>query len=364
MHFGWENKDDIQREIDEALAAVDGADAVVVCAGFSKQTEGEGWDRSFAMEEDTDRMVAMVAKRNPNTVVVLNAGGNVAMDRWIDSVKGLVHAWYPGQEGGTAVAEVLFGAVNPSGKLPATFEKRLEDRSSFDSYHDRDNDKHVLLSDGVFTGYRHHDKTGVAPRFPFGFGLSYTTFEYRGLRLSANRMTAADTLTVEFDVYNTGSCAGAEVAQVYIADRHCRLPRPVKELKSFAKVMLEPGDAAHVSVDLTVKDLQFYDPAVHGWVSEPGEFEVLVGASSADIRLGGKFVLGGKAEKTAKAEGKAKKSKVAAGPATRAKSKSGVKKDATVAAKAKKGPVKAAAKGKKAKAKPVVKAKKAKGKRR
>jgi len=300
MHFGWENKDDIAKEIDEALAAVAGADAAIVCAGFDQHTEGEGWDRTFAMQRDVDRFVAEVARRNANTVVVLTGGGNMDMSGWVDAVKGVVHAWYPGQEGGTAVAEVLFGGVNPSGRLPITLEARLEDRSSHGCYHDSDNDKHVRLTDGVFTGYRHHDKTGVAPRFPFGFGLSYTTFAYSGLKLSAERLKAGDTLRVSFEVKNTGTRAGADVAQVYVSDTKSTLPRPPKELKGFAKVFLQPGEKKRVTVDLAQAAFACYDPQKHGWVVEPGEFGILVGRSSADILLRAAVTVGAGAGAPAK----------------------------------------------------------------
>lgn len=324
MHFGWENQDDIQRELDEALSVVEQADAIIICAGFDPRSEGEGFDRPFAMHEEVERFVVEASTRNPNTVMALFAGGNVDMHNWIDGMRGLLHVWYPGQEGGTAVAEVLFGAVNPSGKLPMTFEQQLEDNSSYGCYHDSDGDKRVALEDGIFTGYRHYDKNGVVPRFPFGFGLSYTTFELRNLKLSSASMPAGGKLTVSFDVENTGELAGAEVAQVYVSDRKCSLPRPSKELKGFVKVHLDSGEKQTVDVELDRSALAFYDPQKHAWVVEPGEFEVLVGVSAADIRLRKTFKVTGKA--TAKKATSSAKAGGAKRPATKSAKKTSSKK--------------------------------------
>jgi beta-glucosidase len=310
MHFGWEDASNAGRETADALKVVAAADAVVVVTGFDNRNESEGSDRTFAMQPELDRFVMEAARCNPNTVVVLLSGGNVDMNNWIDNVKGLLHAWYPGQEGGTAVAEVLFGSVNPSAKLPATFESRLEDRSSFDCYQDADNDKRVTLTDGIFCGYRHADANKVEPRFPFGFGLSYTSFAYRNLKLSATRMSASGRIKVSFDVANTGKHAGAEVAQLYVRDLKCSLPRPVKELKGFAKVMLQPGEEKRVCLSIGREALAFYDPQAHAWVTEPGNFEVLVGASSRHIKLKARFSLAGAAEgKKVKAKRKVRKAK-------------------------------------------------------
>jgi beta-glucosidase len=273
-----------------ALEAVESADAAIVCIGFDATAEGEGHDRPFAMHPDLEAFVAQAAERNDRTIAVLTAGGNVAMDAWIDNVRGLLHAWYPGQEGGTALAEALFGAVNPSGKLPATFEARLEDRSSYGCYHDEDNDGRVTLADGVFGGYRHVDAHGVEPRFPFGFGLSYTTFAYENLRLSADEMDEGDTITVSVDITNTGKRAGAEVVQLYIADVEAAVARPVKELKDFAKVRLQPGQTGTVAMTIDRDALVYYDLDVRGWRYEPGEFTALIGASSRDIRLQAPFL--------------------------------------------------------------------------
>jgi beta-glucosidase len=243
------------------------------------------------MNPRLEQLVREVARVQPNTVVVLFAGGNVDMNGFIDEVGGLVHAFYPGQAGGQAVAEALFGRINPSGKLPASFEKHLEDRSSFDCYHDSDEDRRVSLSDGIFTGYRHFDRGGEPPRFEFGFGLSYTTFAYENLELSHASLGASDELSVAFDIVNTGHRVGATVAQLYLGARSATVPRPVKELKGFARVDLAAGERRRVELVLDRSALAHYSVETRAFRVEPGEFEVLVGASSRDIRLRARFVV-------------------------------------------------------------------------
>lgn len=285
IHVGWEPTADIERDREVALDRARNADAVILCVGFTSKTESEGFDRSFQLPEGVDAFVRDVAAANPRTAVVLFAGGNVDMDGFVDRVPALLHVWYPGQEGGTAIAELVFGRVTPSGKLPATFEKRLEDRSSSNSYHDTDGDKRVALSDGIFGGYRHFDKNGIEPRFPFGYGLSYTTFEYSNLGVSTDSLTESDRLRVSFDIRNSGSRRGAETALLFVRDIASRLPRPIKELKGFAKVLVEPGASTRVEIEIGRDELVYFDSEHHDWVYEPGEFEILIGASAADIRL-------------------------------------------------------------------------------
>ncbi len=178
--------------------------------------------------------------------------------------------------------------MNPSGRLPATFERQLEDRSSCSCYLDADGDRRVLLADGVFTGYRHHDRTGVPPQFPFGFGLSYTSFAYRNLSCPAT-MAAGGTLTVRVELANTGARAGIEVVQLYLRDCEASVPRPYKELKGFVPVALQAGESRTVELTLREQDLHFFCPRQHAWLAEPGRFEVLIGASAADIHLTGAF---------------------------------------------------------------------------
>ncbi|MFP4580364.1 MAG: beta-glucosidase H [Candidatus Sumerlaeia bacterium] len=300
-HFGYEHASVIEEARKEALKVAKEADAVIFCTGHGPRSEGEGHDRTFGMNPDVEEFLLQVADKNKNTAVVLIAGGNVDMQNWLTKIKALLMAWYPGQEGGTAVGEILFGKVNPSGKLPATFEKKWEDRSSYDNYHLSDEnrprntavDKRVRITDGVFTGYRHFDQSRVRPQFPFGFGLSYTDFEYSKFKLSKKTMKKEENLTVSFNVTNTGKVAGAEVAQMYISDLEASVPRPIKELKDFVRVELEPGETKEVSIEITPGMLAFYDMDWENWVVEKGDFEVLIGASAEDIRLQGKFAFHG-----------------------------------------------------------------------
>jgi beta-glucosidase len=288
---GWYHEDDQRVDYAAALQAARAADAVVVCVGFTKHTEGEGFDRAFALDRTSEQLILDACAAQPATAVVLHAGGGVDLSRWGDRVRALLHAWYPGQEGGRAAAEILFGVTNPSGRLPITMEQRLEDRSSFTCYHDHDGDGRVALSDGVFGGHRHVDRNGQAPRYAFGFGLSYTRFAYRDLRLSPARLRPGQSLRVSVQVGNTGARAGDEIVQVYVGDVASRLPRPVRELKGFRRVSLRPGQWKTVTFVLKPRALSYYDPDARAWVAEPGRFEVWVGASSADLRLQAGFVL-------------------------------------------------------------------------
>ena len=288
---GWFHEEEVRVDYAAALQAAHAADAVVVCAGFTKHTEGEGFDRSFALDSITEQLIVDAVAANDRTAVVLHAGGGVDMERWGAQAKAILHAWYPGQEGGRAAAEILFGLTNPSGKLPITIERRLADRSSTVCYYDEDGDGRVALTDGIFGGYRHFDRTGVAPRFAFGHGLSFTTFVYANLRITPSRAKAGQSVRVSLDVRNTGTRSGDEVVQLYVGDPKSRLPRPVRELKDFARVSLKPGQQKTVRFTLSARHLRYYDPDQAGWVVEPGRFDIAVGASSADIRLRGRFTL-------------------------------------------------------------------------
>jgi beta-glucosidase len=275
----------------EAVRLAANSDVAVVCVGFNAETEGEGFDRSFDLPKEQVDLIREVAKVNRRTIIVLTAGGNVAMTGWLSDVGALIHTWYPGQEGGTAVAEILFGDVNPSGKLPVSFEKRWEDNATYNSYYDEDGDKRVAYREGVFLGYRHFDTANIEPLFPFGFGLSYTTFEYKNLTITPAAQGGAKPFVVTFDVTNTGSRPGAEVAQVYVHEVKPSVPRPVKELKGFEKVWLRPGETKQVKVELGKPAFSFYDPPKKCWVANPGKYEILVGSSSRDIKLQGEVSL-------------------------------------------------------------------------
>ena len=262
------------------------ADVIVVAAGFDESTESEGADRSFRLPPGQDELITTMLDANANTVVVMTSGGAVDMNAWIDAVPALLQAWFPGQEGGTAIAEILFGAVNPSGRLPATFERRLADNPAYPYYYPRPGTLEIEYGEGIFVGYRGYDANDIEPLFPFGHGLSYTSFDYDRLSIAPDN-TSDGRVTVSFDLTNSGSRAGAEVAQVYVADSHSAVPRPPKELKGFAKVRLEPGETRRVSVDLDRRSFAYYDVAAADWQVTPGTFRVLVGSSSRDIELEG-----------------------------------------------------------------------------
>jgi beta-glucosidase len=275
----------------EIKALAEKADVVILCVGFDPLTETEGADRTFRLPAGQDELIQQITSINKNTIVVLTAGGNVDMGRWIDRVPGLIHAWYPGQEGGTALAQILFGDYSPSGKLPASFERRWKDNAVFNSYYPAKGEKRVRYSEGVFVGYRHFDRSTVKPLFAFGYGLSYTTFAYSNLSVTQNRGNLSQPVIVAFDITNSGHREGAEVAQVYVGDTHASVPRPVKELKGFVRISLQPGETKHLTVPLDRRSFSFYDVDRKDWRAEPGEFLLLVGASSDDIRLKGSYTL-------------------------------------------------------------------------
>jgi beta-glucosidase len=265
---------------EEAVALARKSDVAVVVVGYSPKLEGEGFDRkSMDLPAGQDELIEAVAGANKNTIVVIAAGAPVTMTRWIAQVPAVVYAWYGGQEAGHAIGDVLFGAVNPSGKLPVTFPKALQDSPAYAHYPGEN--LHVDYAEGIYVGYRGFDKNNVEPLFPFGYGLSYTTFEYSGLKI------AFPTVTVS--VRNSGPRAGAEVVQLYLQPPPARVDRPVKELKGFGRVMLEPGETKTASFTLDESALSYYDSAVHDWVAQSGRFTVLVGASSRDIRAKGEF---------------------------------------------------------------------------
>jgi beta-glucosidase len=285
VRLGW-------RRIEEgtlraAVEAARRADVAVVFAGLSEATETEALDRpDLNLPEGQDELIEAVVRANPNTVVVLNSGGPVLPRGWLEAVPALVQAFYLGQEGGNALAEILFGDASPSGRLPASFPRRWEDSHAYGRYPGHDG--FVSYTEGLLVGYRWFDTKQIAPLFPFGYGLSYTRFEYSGLKLTQGRTDGERFVTVEFDVANTGRRDGAEVAQIYVRDEKSSLPRPLKELKDFTKVFLKAGEKRRLTVTLPASAFSFYDPARGGWVLEAGDFQIMVGASSRDKRLEGR----------------------------------------------------------------------------
>jgi beta-glucosidase len=235
-----------------------------------------------------DELIRQVVAANPNTIVVLNVGSPVEMP-WVDKVPAILQLWYDGQEQGNALADVLFGDVNPSGKLPTTFPVRLQDNPAYINYPGENGKVHY--GEGIFVGYRYYDKKEVTPLFPFGHGLSYTSFEYENLKLSKKSITPNETLEVKVDVTNTGKVSGKEVIQLYVRDIQSSFARPEKELKAFAKIELKPKQKKTVTFTLDREAFWYFDTAKNKWATESGEFEVLVGASSRDIRVSGMVVL-------------------------------------------------------------------------
>ena len=288
VRLGWCPPD---RSFGKAIEAAQKSDAAVVFVGLSSQFEGEGYDRTdMNLPGEQDELIEAIAKANKNTIVVLVSGTPVDMRRWIGQVPAVLEAWYPGMEGGNAIANLLFGDVNPSGKLPMTFPMKLEDNPSYGNYPGADGI--VRYIEGIFVGYRYYDTKNVEPLFPFGHGLSYTTFEYGDLKIDG-KIDNGLKINVSLKITNTGKREGAEVAQLYVRDIESSLVRPVKELKAFKKVSLKPGEKQDITFTLGERDLAFYDPGRGRWIAEPGEFEILVGSGSRDIRLTGKYVFRG-----------------------------------------------------------------------
>jgi beta-glucosidase len=268
--------------IAEAVKLAKKADLVVVVAGLNGEWEAEGFDRAdMKLPGDQNELIKQVSKANKNTIVVLNVSSPVEMP-WIEKVPAVLQLWYDSQEQGNALADILFGDVNPSGKLPTTFPVRLEDNPAFINY-PGENGK-VRYGEGIFVGYRYYDKKDVAPLFPFGHGLSYTKFKYENLRLSAKSVRPNGKLKVKVDVTNTGKVTGKEVVQLYVRDVKSTFARPEKELKAFAKIELKPKQTKTVTFTLDREAFWYFDSVKNAWSTESGEFEILVGATSRDIR--------------------------------------------------------------------------------
>ncbi len=278
------------------------ADAVIVSVGFSASTESEGADRTFTLPPGQDALIEAIAAINPHTIVTLTAGGGVDTSRWLDKVPVLLHTWYPGQEGGTAVAQILFGQRDPEGKLPVSFDRSWDENPSSKWYYGDPKDsttlhtigedgkpldytiEHIKYGDKLMVGYRYWTTTGKHPLFPFGFGLSYTTFKFSNLEVPASAAPGS-TVSVSFDVTNAGSVAGAEVAELYVSDPSAQVDRPERELKGFAKVRLNPGETRHVSISLDGRAFSYWDEPAHKWIIDPGKFIVRVGDSSENTPL-------------------------------------------------------------------------------
>ena len=250
----------------------------------------EGRDKkSLELPADQISLINYTPMVNPKTIVVLINGSPVAMDGWLQKVPVVLEAWYAGLEAGRAIAAILFGDVNPSGKLPVTFPRSLSDSPAHSSERTFPGNEKVYYDEGIFVGYRHFDKGGIEPLFPFGHGLSYTTFAYENLRISNGNDSGAETFTTSVDVTNTGERAGADTIQLYVRDVEASVERPPKELKGFKKVYLKPAQMRNVTFVLGKSDLSFWDESANRWITENGVFEILIGSSSREIRLLGEF---------------------------------------------------------------------------
>lgn len=269
--------------VEEAVAAAKKADVAVVFVGLTEEFEGEGYDRAgIEMPENHNALVAKIAEANANTVVVL-AGGSVVLMPWIGKVKGLLNSGLGGQAGGAAVANILTGKVNPSGKTSETYPASFEDNPTAGNYPGGPvTSEH---RESVYIGYRYYEAAKKDVVFPFGYGLSYTTFEYSDIKLSADSIKDTDTVTVSFKIKNTGDVDGAEVAQVYVADKESTIYRPVKELRAFKKVFLKAGEEQQISIELSKRAFAFFNVNINDWCVETGEFDILVAAASNDVRL-------------------------------------------------------------------------------
>ncbi len=269
--------------IAEAVEAAKNSEVAIVFAGLPDSYESEGYDRQHIdLPDGHNRLVEAVAQAQPNIVVVLMNGSAVALP-WVSKVKAILEGWLGGQAGGGAIADVLTGRVNPSGKLSETFPVRLADTPAFLDFPARNGE--ARYGEGIFIGYRYYDKKKIAPRFPFGYGMSYTTFAYSGIKADRTSLKDTDPLTVEVTVKNTGNREGKEVVELYVGDRTGKVLRPEKELKKFAKVSLKPGEEKTVSFKLGFRDFAYYDENVKEWETESGKYEILVGGSSESLPL-------------------------------------------------------------------------------
>ena len=264
------------------------SDVVVLCLGLNAEMEGESADREeLSLPKEQIELIKSITAANKNSLVVLNNGTPITMSEWIGHVPAIIDVFYPGQEGGNALADIIFGDISPSGRLPMTFPRRWEDSPAYGSY---PGSKEVAeYSEGIFVGYRYFDKMQIEPLFPFGHGLSYTTFVYSNLAINPQMMGQKDTLTVQVTIKNTGTVAGAEVVQLYVRDVKASVEREVKSLKGFQRVYLKPGEEKTKTFRIDKRALAFYSEKSRNWVVEPGRFKILVGSSSRDILAAGEF---------------------------------------------------------------------------
>lgn len=284
MGFGIRAIDDLINH--DAIAAAIAADAVVLAVGFDPTTESEGYDRTFQLPWGQDELIQAISAVNKHVIVTLTAGGAVDTHTWIDSVQAFLHNWYPGQEGGHAVAQILFGDVSPSGHLPVSFEKTWQQNPVHDFYYPQKGSDDVHYGEGLFLGYRYYTSSNIKPLFPFGFGLTYTSFHMKDLQIETPRIADGNTI-VSFEIENTGQQEGTEVCQLYIGLDQPGTKRPAKELQGFERVTLKPQEIRRIRMELTPRQLSYYDVATHNWQRTAGATHIYVGDSSENTPLQG-----------------------------------------------------------------------------
>lgn len=290
IQLGWALPADALKQ--DAMRVARESDVVVLTMGFNSDLEGETQDRaSFTLPDGQDALIQDVLKANPHVVLLINSGNPVDMRNWVDKVPAIVYGWYPGEQGGNAFADILFGNYNPSGRLPITMLKRWEDAPEYGTYPETDGN--VVYKEGIYVGYRYYDTKKVTPMFPFGHGLSYSQFQYANMQV--NTIDASPdhpNVEVAVTVTNTSHTAGAEVVQLYMHDLAPHVDRPFQELKGFQRIFLQPGESQVVKLKLDKSSFAYYDTGIHDWKVWPGRFSIRVGASSRDIRLEGDVELG------------------------------------------------------------------------
>lgn len=266
-------------------------DAVVIAAGLNGEYEGEGFDHPFEMPEYQTDLINNLSAANNKTVVVLHGGGAQHMTPWVENTGAVLQAWYPGQNAGQAIAEIVYGIVNPSGKLPISIDRNIEDNPAFPSYPDieayrgTDPATEMTYSEGLYLGYRGYDRSSIKPLYPFGYGMSYTTFKYSDLELSPPILIPGNSIKARFKITNTGAVGGHEIAQLYISPRDPEVDRPSKELKGFEKVYLEPGQTRTVEIELDARSFAYFSPQTNQWELDSDKFDIKVGSSSDELPL-------------------------------------------------------------------------------
>jgi len=279
-----------EKDLREAVQLAKESDAVILCVGLNRNLEGEGHDRTtLDLPADQECLIRAVSAVNPKTVVVLNNGTPITMAHWLDGVPAVLEAWYTGQETGTALADVIFGDVSPSGKLPLTFPISWDDCPVAKTY--PGTEEATDYTEGIYIGYRYYDHKHIKPLFPFGYGLSYTTFDYSNLIINPTSVSKMDTFSVSLSVKNSGSFSGDEIVQLYIHQNNPSLDRPPKELKAFKRVHLNPGQSKRITFQLKARDLSYFNPGKKTWVVEPGGYKIQIGKSSENIQLTGNLIV-------------------------------------------------------------------------